>query len=382
MQMPRYGVRATAEQGDWKTAVLHVLDAAPTGTVHELGGWSDDDLIDENGDSRVALNTLARTRRAFTSEGHIGAFFSDKRIPGTNLQNQVVSFDMQSRLNETTRMTANYAGSLTEGATGERTSGTSTNVGISHENREWELAFGAGAAGPDFRAENGYVTRGDSFGVGGEIERMLYPKTEAVRSMRMTVNLGSEWRLNGDLRSLDVSPNIGIRLPKNTFGSVYANFWKEEYAGQLFQGPYAGFYFGQSYSRYWGLMVDAGGGQGIYFDPDNPRVVDQVYASGSFTLRPTERISLANSVTWQQLAEEGSSLENGYVARVYLTGFLTRHTWIRSILDYSSFSDSMELNTLLAWQRNPGTAFYAGISNDLDGESWQAFTKLSWSLGF
>ena len=381
MQMPRYGVRATAEQGDWKTAVLHVLDAAPTGTVHELGGWSDEDLTDENGESRLAVNTLARTRRSFTSEGHIGAFFSDKRIPGTDLQNQVVSFDMRSRLNESTSMSASYAGSLTEGIAGERSSGTSANVGFSHENREWEVSLGAGAMGPDFRAENGYVTRGDSVGVGGEVERMFYPSTEAIRSMRMTVNAGSEWRLDGSLRSLDLSPNMGFRLKQNTFGAVYGNFWKEEYTGELFQGPYAGFYFGQSFSKYWGLMIDGGGGQGLYFDSENPRVVDEMYASGSFTLRPTERISLANSLTWQRFAEDGSSLENGYVARVYFTGFLSRNTWVRSILDYSSFSDSLELNTLLAWQRNPGTAFYAGMSNDLTGDSWQAFAKLSWSLG-
>ena len=107
-----------------------------------------------------------------------------------------------------------------------------------------------------------------------------------------------------------------------------------------------------------------------------------MYASANFTLRPTERLSLANSLTWQRLAEGGSALEEGYVGRIYFTGFLTKHTWIRSILDYSSFSDSFEVNTLLAWQRNPGTAFYAGVSNDLSDDSWQAFTKLSWSLGF
>ena len=382
MQMPRYGIRATAEQGDWKTAVLHVLDGSPSGTVHELGGWTDEDMLDEDGASRAAVSTLARTRRSLSSEGHIGAFFSDKRIAGTNLQNQVISFDMSSRLSETTSFGAHYGGSLTEVSSGERTSGTSGGFGLSHENREWEFNIGAGASGADFRAENGYVTQGDSFGIGGELERMFYPETDVIRSMRMSLGAGSEWKLNGDLRSFEINPSLGLRLKKNTFGSIYGNFWKEEYMDQLLQGPYGGFYFGQSFSKYWGVSIDGGGGKGLYYDADNPRVVDSMYASANFTLRPTERLSLANSLTWQRLAEGGSALEEGYVGRIYFTGFLTKHTWIRSILDYSSFSDSFEVNTLLAWQRNPGTAFYAGVSNDLSDDSWQAFTKLSWSLGF
>ena len=339
-------------------------------------------MLDENGTNRFAINTLARTRRSLSSEGHIGAFFSDKRISGTNLQNQVVSFDMSSRLSETTSMGAHYGGSLTEVSGGERTSGTSGGIGFSHENREWELNIGAGASGADFRAENGYVTRGDSFGVGGELERMFYPETDVVRSMRMSLGASSEWKLNGDLRDFEINPSLGLRLKKNTFGSIYGNFWKEEYMDQLLQGPYGGFYLGQSFSKYWGMSLDGGRGKGLYYDADNPRVVDNMYASANFTLRPTERLSMANSLTWQRLAEGGTSLEDGYVGRIYFTGFLSKNTWIRSILDYSSFSESFELNTLLAWQRNPGTAFYAGVSNDLSDDSWQAFTKLSWSLGF
>ena len=376
MEMPRYGIRATAEQGDWKTAALHVLDASPSGTVHEYGGWTDEEV-----EGHMALNTLARTRRPFSSEGHIGAFLSHKRIAGTPMENQVVAFDMGARLSDSVTFGAGHAGSVTTLNDGSRISGGAASMGIEHENREWEIGAGMHAVSPDFRAENGYVTRGDLFGMDGWIERSFYPKIDKVQAWRMMLNGDSAWRLDGSLRSLNIQPGLSGRFAKNAFGYTSASFWKEEYEGQLFQGPYAMAYLGQSVSKYWGVSVNGGGGQGIYYDSENPRMVDEVSAATALTLRPTDRISIENSVQWTRLSEDGDSLENGYVARIYVTGFFTDKAWLRSIFDYSSFSESVQIDTLFAWQRNPGTAFYLGTSNDLTENTWQAFAKLSWSLG-
>jgi hypothetical protein len=64
-----------------------------------------------------------------------------------------------------------------------------------------------------------------------------------------------------------------------------------------------------------------------------------------------------------------------------MTAFFSNQIWLRAIVDFSSFSDAWGAETLMAWQKSPGTAFYLGGSTNLSDQSWQAFTKLSWAFG-
>ena len=174
-----------------------------------------------------------------------------------------------------------------------------------------------------------------------------------------------------------------MRFQKNTWGYLSGEIWGEEYEDQFFQGSYASWYFGTYPSRHWGFETSGGGGQSLYYDSENPRVVDSTFWSGELVFRPIDRLSLSAEINYTSFSEETTSLNKGFVARGYLTAFFSDKIWIRSIFDASSFSEDRKrkIETLLAWQRGPGTAAYLGSAHNFSEDTWQAFAKISWTLG-
>jgi len=376
MVMPRVGFRATAEQGDWRTAALNVIDAAPTGTVNEFGGWSDDDVA-----GHLAMNTIARTRRPFTSDGFVGGIFTDKQILGSPMENQVTAIDMRARLADSLVFEGATGGSMTAMANGERVGGTAGAMRLEHDSRNWEAETGFHWASPDFRAENGYMTQSDVIGGEFELDRNFFPETPKVVSWRVMGNSEVNWRTDGTLRTLNLQPGIAVRFPKNTFFFVSGQYYGEEYEEKYLDGPSVMWFGGSHPSRYWGLYLHGFTGKGPYYDPDDPRTVNTIYSGVDLELRPTERISLSSSLSWTRYWEDVQELEKGLVGRGYLTAFFTHQLWLRAILDFSSFSEEWRVESLLAWQKSPGTAFYLGGSTNLTDKSWQTFAKLSWAVG-
>jgi hypothetical protein len=383
MVMPRVGVRATAEQGDWRTALLSVIDGAPTGTVNEAGGWSDDDVA-----GHLATNTLARTRRPVGSDGFVGGMFSDKQILGTSMANQVMAMDMRSRLSDSLVFEGGAAGSLTSLADGQRLSGSAGLMHMEHESKNWEGGAELHWIGDNFRAENGYLTNSGLMGANFELDRSFFPEEPAINTIKLLGNTGFEWNLNGDLRQANLSPGVSIRLKKNSWVYVSPRVYGEEYEGAFLTGSGAMWMLGSFPSRYWGINVHGYGGNSSYYDAADPRTVNTISTAAELNLRPTEHVSFAISGSAMQFWEDEQKLEGGFVGRAYLTGFLNQQIWLRSIADYNGVSDSWKIEGLAAWQKGPGTAFYLGGSMNLSEESeesedtWQTFAKISWALGF
>ena len=128
-------------------------------------------------------------------------------------------------------------------------------------------------------------------------------------------------------------------------------------------------------------MVFGYAGEGPYYDEDNPRVINVADVGTQVTLRPSRRVSVSLSASASNQWEEEGVLTRGAVGRLYLTTFFTPQMWLRTIADYSSFSEESNIESLFAWQHSPGSAFYLGASTTLQEETWQTFAKLSWDFG-
>jgi hypothetical protein len=376
MVMPRVGLRATAEQGDWRTAVMHVVDAAPTGTVNEGRGWSDEDM-----EGHLALNTIARTRRPLGADGFVGGIFSHKKILNSPMENEVMAMDMRVRITDAVVFDGATGGSLTRLVDGQRITGNAGNFGLEHESKAWEFETGLYWAGSDFRAENGYVTQSNVLGTRLELERKFYPEDSFVQTWDLMANGQFEWQLDGELRRINLNPGLSLRMKKNTWAYVAPQYFGERYEGVFLSGPSAMWFMGSFPSRYWGIILHGRSGEGPYYDSENPRTVKTFYSGAELNLRPTDRLSFSASASFTRLWEETGELDRGLVGRGYMTAFFSNQIWLRAIVDFSSFSDAWGAETLMAWQKSPGTAFYLGGSTNLSDQSWQAFTKLSWAFG-
>jgi hypothetical protein len=298
------------------------------------------------------------------------------------MTNQVMAMDMRSRIANGLIFEGGTGGSLTTLADGERISGNAGKMGLHYESLNWEAGAGLHWIGANFRAENGYLTQSDVMGINLEIDRSFYPENPAIRSWKILGNTQSQWKLDGSLRSFNLQPGLSFRLKKNSWAYVAPQLYGEEYEGKFLSGPAAMWMVGTFPSRYWGFMMHGFGGKGPYYDPDNPRVVNSISTGTEVNLRPTDRLSLSLSGSTMQFWEDAGELENGFVGRAYVTAFLNHQIWLRSIADFSSFTEAWKVEGLFAWQKSPGTAFYLGGSTNLSDKSWQTFAKLSWALGF
>jgi hypothetical protein len=297
------------------------------------------------------------------------------------MDNVVFGTDMRSRISDTTRIDASQLSSMTTLADGRRISGNMAGVGMNYENREWEVDAGAHFVGKDFRAETGRVTETDILGSGVEVERMFYPEGRVLRTAKLETSGSASWRSNGQLRGFEARPGLSMRFQRNTWGYLSGSVWGEEYEDRFFQGAHGMWWLGSYPSRYFGFETSGGRGQSLYYDSENPRVVETMSFSSEITLRPTDRLSLSAEINYTAFWEESASLEKGFVSRAYLTTFFSDKIWVRSIFDTSSFSGDLKIENLLAWQRAPGTAAYLGSAHDFSEGTWQAFAKLSWTFG-
>jgi hypothetical protein len=130
------------------------------------------------------------------------------------------------------------------------------------------------------------------------------------------------------------------------------------------------------------LNAEVGGSVGTapYYDEAAPRVGDLTTAWGGLTVRPVSRLALSTNLSCERMTEPEGALYEGVVARGKAEVFLDRTLWMRVIGDVSTFDGSRSAEGLVAWERSPGRALYAGgAMTGGDASTWSVFAKASWA---
>jgi hypothetical protein len=385
MAQPRAGARVTAEHNSWSVAGLSVLDSAPGASLSEGGGWSEEDM-----EGKLAQATMLRTRKAFGGDSAVGAFFSDRTILDSEMGSRMGGADLKFRLSDTWLLGAAALGSHTTLEDGSGLAGPAGTLGLSHNSLSWNMALDATYISPGFRAENGYVTYSDRAGLYGSVERKVYPAVLAIPRVDlrlMEADLGMTTA--GEWRDHLIGPGLGVSFQNNLELDVFGMHFSELYAGQLLMGTSHGLIFNGSPSETFKLGFGYGGGDGIYYDDEDPQLGRMVEARGVLAWSPGLRWVLRQSLGWEQLSLEEELAYRGYVYRVSTELYLSQHSWIRMVLDQSSFSEESTAEVLLAWEKAPGQSAYLGGAVGSSGgwtalaepTEWQAFAKLAWTFG-
>lgn len=97
-----------------------------------------------------------------------------------------------------------------------------------------------------------------------------------------------------------------------------------------------------------------------------PETGDGHNLGASITLRPTSSLKIDLSYDRARLESSagGSLLYDGYVARTVGIYQFTQEMFLRTILQYNSFSKSFNVYPLFSYKLNALTTFYAGLTND------------------
>ncbi|MEE2751876.1 MAG: sugar-binding protein [Myxococcota bacterium] len=386
MVQPRAGVRSTAEQGGWTVAALSVLDSAPSESVSEGGGWTAAEL-----EGHLAMASILRARASVGTDSAVGAFFSDRTILDSKMYNRLAGADGSLRLSDTWILGAAAIGSHTRLHDDETLTGPAGTIDLSHQSRSWELGLGSTYVSPDFRAENGYVTYADRMSLNAAATRQIYPSAEGIARIGLDLfsadlGLDTDW----NRRDHSLAPGIVMELDNGVKLSSHTSHWSELYAEKVLQGIDFFHTLNGSLNETLRYGLGFSSGDAVYYDEDAPVVGALQSFGGILTLRPGRRLTIRQRTTWQQFIMPDDSLAyEGYIYRLSSELYLNKNTWLRLIVDRSSFSDENSLETLVAWEKAPGQSAYLGGAIRSAGDwtalaaptEWQVFTKVAWAFG-
>lgn len=372
---PYGGARVTLEPPHGTIAALYALDAAPTASVSEAGGWTEDELA-----GHTSSVSVLRVRRDLGSDGQVGLLLSDRTILDTDLANRLAAVDARVRISDATTASASVMGASTTFADGSSALAPAGNAEISYNSRHPYAGTWANTIAPGFRAENGYITQSDRIGGGSWAGTNFHPKSEVVPSGSITpFSVWYAWTFDGQLRDLGAEGSTHLNFGNGTGfeaggftkGELYADTWLQSRAGWL--------WFGGPWTKWLETDLNAQYGNSPYYDVDDPRIGQSSQLSGEVTLRPVPAFSIGTVGAWERFSEDGAVTYEGWVARAKTELVVTRTLSGRVLVDVNTFDDTRHAETLLAWERSPGTALYLGGSTSLtDEEDWRLFAKASW----
>ena len=294
MVAPRGGLRATFEQGAWQAAALHVIDATPSGSVSEGGGWESDDL-----EGHMAAGSVLRIRRGVGQGGFVAAQYSDKTILGTPWANRLMGADSQLRLGDKTVAGLAAHGSLTSLADDEVLTGWYAQMSSRHESKHMLAEARVFGISPGFRAENGFVTYSDLIKAEGRAGPILLPKLKYLPWLYLApIRAGIGWKTSGELRNVDIAPEAEMRLGPLGMATVGGVNSHEKYEGQWLKYWKSWFSWRASLSQWFGLQMSGWAGESPYYDGPNSLVGEGGSAFVGISLRPHRRISLDTTTGW------------------------------------------------------------------------------------
>ncbi|MEZ4238014.1 MAG: sugar-binding protein, partial [Myxococcota bacterium] len=375
---PYGGVRFTVEPPGATVAGLVAFDSTPAASVAELGGWTEEDI-----DGHDASVAVVRARRDVGADGQVGLLLSDRTILGTPMTNKLGGVDARIRLSDRTTVTGSALGSTTTFADGTTRTAPAGNTEIAYNARVPYFGTWANLLGPDFRAENGFITQTDRIGGGSWAGVNLYPDSAAVPKVNLQpLSVWYAWTFGGDLRDLGAEVTTNVSFGNSTSlsgggwakGERFAETWLEQRGGWA--------WFGGTPVRWLTLGTEVSLSHAPLYDPEAPRVGERQAASAEVTVRPVPMWSVALSGSAERFTEPDGAARalvyQGFVSRLRTEVFLSRTVSGRAIVDVDSFQGTRRGEVLLAWERSPGTGVYLGGSGALAPEpGWTVFAKVS-----
>ena len=350
---PRIGGKLTGKVGRTTLGLLVADDEAP--------GRRDDSSDPAFGET--AKFTIGRARYDLYAESHIGTLFTDREFLGGF--SRVGGIDTQLRLSRTSRFNFVAYRSTHRDEGGVERSGPMWGALYTRNGRNLRVQSFVGQTDPDFRTDVGFVRRVDQQRTFNNVDYRWYPEHWLINwgpSVRYLRSYNFDEVLEDEsydaglnfsfARSISVSLN-GQRVLER-FGGV--NFWKWRRRFSTFINS----------SRAFSLGLRADGGDEIFFDPDAPFLGRQTSVGVNATLRPSSSVQTRLSLDVARFTDVRTGALEIFDVKIWrglTTWQLTDRLLIRNISEYNSFSKELDLNLLLTYRVNAGTAVYLGYDD-------------------
>ncbi|HZQ21542.1 MAG TPA: DUF5916 domain-containing protein [Terriglobales bacterium] len=364
---PQFGMRMTGKVGRWAMGLLTADDRAPA--------LSDPELAD-----RAKIGVF-RLQRELGKESMFGVFLSRRSFGPTS--NQLMSIDARWKLNPNWVFTGQAAHSSTRDLDGNRVSGNDFFAEIRHTGLHVSSYTQYLDRSPRFEADLGFIPRVDLRQLKNVTGYRWRPEQSSLVSFGPSLYTRALWDHTGQLQEWVVDPSFSWQFkgPTSISAGHLEEFEKFETLGFRENASYVS--LSTQRLRWMGVDLEYSHGADINFFPaagtlPSLRTSDDV--SVGITLRPNSRIRIDETYIYDRLGKLASTdipsgtVFNNHLFRTKINYQFNRALSVRAIVDYNATlpdssvvdlerSKRITTDVLVTYLLHPGTAIYAGYSN-------------------
>lgn len=378
---PDVGVKLTGKQGKNAIGVFYADD---TVTNLLIPGSQGSRTARLDGESSQA--SVLRYRRDIGGQSALGVLVTDRQGDDGTYSNQVTGIDGLFRFTDSDSVTFQYLTSETEYPTAlareldqpeGRFRDDAYRVAYRHNSRGWRSYATLESIGTDFRADLGFIPRGDrQFWVAG-LERLWWGD-EDDRWSRIWAGVDYDVTEDQSGQELEREAEIwgSISGPMQSFATVRLGRRTRFFNGREFEESFRQTFFELQPSANFFFEMFARTGDTIDFANTQP--ADQLLLEPGIRLNLGRRVVLRLNHTFNRLKVEGGTLITANLTELRAVYQFNRRTFVRLISQFldldrdpTLFQNSVEarskdlLNELLfSYKLNPRTVLFLGYSDN------------------
>ena len=375
---PEFGAKLTGKLGDTTLGLIVADDEAP-GRV-------------EPGDpafGRKANNLIGRARYDLYAESYLGAIFTRRGFLDSH--STLGALDGNFRLGQTQGVGFKVARTDHRDLDGVRRRGQMIDLSYRLNSRHWNSFVAVYTLSPDFRHDVGFVRRVDTRRLYSRLGYNFWPQGRVV-NWGPSIQYGRNHNFANELEDEDVRLGFTARFARNVSFNTDVRQEMERYRGVRFHKRAVSVGGQVNTSR---RLVFGG----YYRRGDEVKYQENPYlgegGSGSFfaALRPAPRFQSELNLSVSDFVDLRAGADTIFdvkILRALSTYQFTDRFLLRNITQYNTFDRTFDLNWLLTYRVNAGTAFYLGYDDhyqqadrlyggDVDGDGFddQLFPALT-----
>ena len=340
-----------------------------------------------------SVSNILRVQHNFPNNSYFGALVTDRRLDEGGA-GSTIGVDGALRFWKNYRLEGQFVASrtaepddadLSEGLEdltfdngkhtaaldGESYWGHAFSAEFERDARYWNFEIGYHELSPTFRADNGFVRQNNSRRFFMWQGVTLYPEKTLKFADRIRPNIavGRTWNFDGLQKNDFISPGISLQMKRQTNVSMRYTFERERFQDVDFDGlrTFRMNVF-SNFSEPVQLGFNLGLGRDIARFLETPEVGKSVDFSAFGTFRPTQRLVIQPRFVYSELTDlhTGEKFFSGYIARTRVGYQFTRTFFMRTVVQYNDFSESLEIDPLITYKINAFTALHVGSTHDFD----------------
>ena len=365
---PRYGAKLSGKAGDTTIGVMYADDEAP-GSVEDR---------DDPAFGQTAQTFVGRVRHDLYAESYIGAVVTNREF--LDSRSRLAGIDSNFRLGETNSLQLVALGTQHRDLEGVETTGYLLGAITDKSGRNVSYTVGGLNLSPEFKTDVGFVRRTDQRRMFGNFSYRWWPEN-------WLINWGPRLSYSRDYTFADVLQEEIARVGVNFSFAKSINFFAnvnrdmERFGGIDFYKTRYSFGGPVNTNRRIAFGVFFNTGDEILFDSEDPFLGRETRVNGFASLRLIPRLQSQININTSRFTDpgnEGRELFDVKIFRALTTYQFTDRVLLRNIAEYNTFDKTIDLNILLTYRVNSGTAFYVGyderyrqadqITGDLDGD--------------